>query len=85
MLAICKMPLLLRNLCTVFTSHFLDYLPHANSQYGTLGNGLPPPFFNHLKNSQEGFFPLQLPSHYALQSAKLARTQQVAHMVCVSV
>lgn len=79
------MPLLLGNLCTVFTSHFLDYLPCANSQCGTLGHGMPFFFFYHLKNSQEGFFPLQLPSHYVLQSAKLARTQQVAHMVCVSV
>lgn len=68
MLALCKMPFLLKNLCTVFTSHFLDYLPCANSQCGTLGNGLPFFFFfNHLKNSQEGFFPT--PTAFPLCSA----------------
>ena len=54
-LAVCKMPLVLRNLCTVFTSHFLDYLPCANSQCGTLGNGMPF-FFNHLKKFPGRFF-----------------------------
>lgn len=70
------MPLLLRNLCTVFTSHFLDYLSHANSQYGTWGNGLPPPLCNHLKNSQEGFF--STPTAFPLCSAVCQACQNSA-------
>lgn len=88
-LATCRVPPLLKDLCTVLHPISCPYLPYASSQCGSLGNSLlfffPFLFSRRKKKFPWRFFPLQLPTLYVLQPAKLAKTQQVAHMVCMSV
>lgn len=85
--------LCLRTYAQVLHPISCPYLPYASSQCGSLENSLLFFFFSFFffhcikkkKKFPWRFFPLQLPTLYVLQSAKLAKTQQVAHMVCMSV
>lgn len=88
-LAICRVPSLLKDLCTSFTSNFLPLSSSCQLTVWFIGKQFAffPPFFFfcNIKKFPWRFFPLQLPTLYVLQPAKLAKTQQVAHMVCMSV
>lgn len=88
-LATCRVPSLLKDLCTSFTSNFLPLSSLCQLTVWFIGKRFA--FFSYFffhnikKKFPWRFFPLQLPTLYALQPAKLAKTQQVAHMVCMSV